>query len=461
MAMEEKQQKKAARSSFSGRFGYVMAVVGSAVGLGSIWRFPYLAAQYGGGIFLIVYLVLTVTFGHTLLMSETALGRMTQKSPVGAFESFGKKLPFRLGGWINAIVPMLIVPYYCVIGGWVIKYLFEYLVGNSTGVAVDGYYSSFVASFTSVEVCFLLFAAMTIIAVYMGVSKGVEKVSTFMMPLLVVLGIVVSFYSVTRPGAWEGVKFFFIPNFSKFSIMTVVAAMGQMFYSLSIAMGVLYTYGSYIKKDVDVNKTSRQVEFFDTAISLLSGLMIIPAVFAFSGGNAEMLQSGPALMFITLPKVFESMGFERIVGIVFFVMVVFAALPSSISLMESGVSTFMDQTGWSRKKSCTAMGAIILLLGTACALGQNLWSFIQPFGMSILDFFDFLTSSILMPIAAIATCLLIVRAVGVRTVIKEIQQSSNFNSGKFYDFSVRFLAPVFLIVILLSSIAGALGWINI
>ena len=334
--MEENRKAEKKRSSFSGRLGYVLAVAGSAVGLGNIWRFPYLAAKYGGGIFLLVYLVLVVTFGYALIVSETALGRMTRRSPIGAFAKFGKGLPFRFGGWINAAVPLLIVPDYCVIGGWVCKYLFEYLRGGTMELAQDAYFSTFLGSAGGVEGWFLLFAALTIGIILLGVEKGVERMSKIMMPMLVVLAVFVAIYSVTRPGALEGVKYLLIPNFSNFSLMTVVAAMGQMFYSLSIAMGVLYTYGSYLPKDVDIEKSTGQVELFDTAIAVLAGLMVIPAVFAFSGGDAQALQAGPSLMFITLPKVFASMGFGRFAGVAFFLLVLFAAL----TMMGFGVAVF-------------------------------------------------------------------------------------------------------------------------
>ena len=283
--------QSAKRASFSGKIGYVLAVAGSAVGLGNIWRFPYLAAKYGGGIFLLVYLILTVSFGYVLIMSETALGRMTRKSPVGAFQTFGKTKSFKIGGWLNAIIPMLIVPYYSSIGGWVIKYLAEYLKGNVQTVAQDGYFTEFISDSFQVEAWFIVFSILVFCVILAGVENGVERVSKIMMPILVILAVIVAIYSVTRPGAIEGVKYFLIPNPKHFSAMTVVAAMGQMFYSLSIAMGILYTYGSYIGKDVDLEKSTTQVEIFDTAIAMLAGLMIIPAVFAFSGGNPDDLQA--------------------------------------------------------------------------------------------------------------------------------------------------------------------------
>lgn len=461
VSSEHSNQTAISRSSFSGKVGYVLAVAGSAVGLGNIWRFPYLAAKYGGGMFLLTYLILMLTFGYTLIISETVLGRMTRKSPVGAFGTFGKSLPYKFGGWINAVIPMLIVPYYCAIGGWVTRYLFEYLKGNASLLAEDTNFTDFISDGVSVEIWFLVFTFMVVLVIIAGVTAGVERVSKIMMPLLVILAIFVAGFSVTRPGAFEGVKYFLIPNLENFSWMTVVAAMGQMFYSLSIAMGILYTYGSYMKKDVDVEKSTTQVEIFDTAIAMLAGLMIIPAVFAFSGGAPETLQAGPSLMFITIPKVFASMGFGNIAGTLFFLMVLFAALTSAISLAETGVSTFEDQLGWSRRSCSLLMGVIMLALGSASALGFSVLSFVTILGMSILDFFDFLSNSIMMPLAALSTCILIIRVVGFRAIAEEVERSSAFRRKKMYNFFLKYLAPICIVVILLSSVANVMGWITL
>ena len=258
------------RSSFSGKLGYVLSAAGASVGLGNIWRFPYLAAKYGGGIFLLIYILLALTFGYTMIVAETAIGRMTKKSPVGAFSSFGKSKWLSAGGWINAIIPVLIVPYYSVIGGWVIKYLVEYIKGNGQKLAADGYFSDFISNGASTEICFTVFALFTLAIIYAGVRNGIERVSKFMMPILIVLSVIIAMYSVTRPGALEGVKYFLVPNVKNFSWMTVVAAMGQMFYSLSIAMGILITFGSYMKKDVSIEDSTRNVEVFDTAIAIMA-----------------------------------------------------------------------------------------------------------------------------------------------------------------------------------------------
>ena len=452
---------KVERSSFSSRLGFVLSAAGSAVGLGNIWRFPYLAAKYGGGIFLLVYLLLVLSFGYTMIVAESALGRRTKKSPVGAFTHYGKDWMFRFGGWINAVIPILIVPYYSVIGGWVSKYLYAYCRGEVTALAGDDYFSSFITSGGKTEFWFLLFSAATMFIIYMGVQNGIERVSTIMMPILIVLAVAIAVYAVTRPGALQGVSYFLVPNFRNFSWMTVVAAMGQMFYSLSIAMGILMTFGSYMKDDVSIEEATRHVELFDTAIAILAGLMIIPAVFAFSGGNPDVLKAGPSLMFITMPKIFASMGFGQPAGIMFFLLVLFAALTSAIALAESAVSTFEDELHWSRKRSSLVVFALMLVLGSLSALGYGPLAMVRIIGMQLLDFFDFLTNSVMMPIAALTTCLLIVRVVGVNTVAAEVtKDGAPFKRRLIFNFMIKYLCPFFVAIILFSSIASLLGWIK-
>lgn len=448
------------RSSFSGKIGFVLAAAGASVGLGNIWRFPYLAAKYGGGIFLLVYIVLALTFGYAMIMAETSLGRMTGKSPVGAYGTFGSSKLLKAGGWINAIIPVLIVPYYSVIGGWVIKYLVSYILGQGSQLAADGYFGSFISSGVSTELCFIAFALFTLAIIFAGVRNGIERVSKVMMPILVVLSLVIAVYSVTRPGAMAGVKYFLVPNLEGFSWMTVVSAMGQVFYSLSIAMGILVTFGSYMKKDISIEGSTRNVEVFDTAIAIMAGLMIIPAVFAFSGGNPETLQAGPSLMFITIPKVFDSMGMGTAVGILFFLLVLFAAVTSSIALTESAVSTFEDEFGWGRKKSTVIVGVVMLVLGSLSSLGYGPLAGVTILGMQFLDFFDFLTNSVMMPIAAVATCLLVSRVIGVDKIEEEVTLNGNpFRRKRIFNVMIRYICPVFAVIILLSSVANAFGFI--
>ena len=458
---KERMEDKEKRSTFSGKIGFVLSAAGASVGLGNIWRFPYLAAKYGCGIFLLIYIILALTFGYTMIVAETALGRMTKKSPVGAFASFGKSGWLSAGGWINAIIPVLIVPYYSVIGGWVIKYLVEYVMGHGARLAEDGYFSAFIADGVSTELCFIVFSLCTLAVIYAGVRNGVERVSKLMMPVLVVLSVVIAVYSVTRPGALAGVKYFLVPNLANFSWMTVVAAMGQMFYSLSIAMGILVTFGSYMKKDISIEGSTKNVEIFDTAIAIMAGLMIIPAVFAFSGGDPDTLQAGPALMFITIPKVFASMGLGTFVGILFFLLVLCAAVTSSIALTESAVSTFQDELGWGRKKATVIVGVIMLALGTLSSLGYGVLGGVKLIGMQFLDFFDFLTNSVMMPVAAIATCLLVSRVIGVKKIEEEVLHGEGtFKRKRVFNFMIRWLCPIFAAIILLSSVANAFGWIS-
>ena len=325
----------------------------------------------------------------------------------------------------------------------------------------DGYFTDFISNGLSTEICFLIFALFTLLIIYAGVRNGIERVSKCMMPILVVLSVIIAIYSVTRPGALAGVTYFLIPNIENFSWMTVVTAMGQMFYSLSIAMGILITFGSYMKKDISIEESTRNVEVFDTAIAIMAGLMIIPAVFAFSGGDPDTLQAGPSLMFITIPKVFESMGLGTFVGILFFLLVLFAAVTSSIALTESAVSTFEDELGWNRHKSTLLIGVIMIALGSLSSLGYGPLANITIMGMQFLDFFDFLTNSVMMPIAAIATCLLVSRVVGFQRIEEEVLEGeSTFRRKKIFNFMIQYLCPVFAAIILISSVANAFGWIS-
>ncbi|WP_026664698.1 sodium-dependent transporter [Butyrivibrio sp. FC2001] len=449
------------RSSFSGKIGYVLAAAGASVGLGNIWRFPYLCARYGGGIFLLVYIILALTFGYTMIIAETAIGRTTKKSPVGAFRELGKNEQMQIGGWINAIIPMLIVPYYSVIGGWVCKYLYEYITADAATIATDDFFVNFITDGSKAELWFIIFMLLVVLVIIMGVENGIEKVSKFIMPILLILAVAISVYSVSRPGALAGVKYMLLPDMKHFSWMTVVSAMGQMFYSLSIAMGILITFGSYVKDDVSIEESTKQVEIFDTGIAVLASLMIIPAVFSFSGGDPDSLNAGPSLMFITMPKIFASMGFGKVIGILFFALVLFAAVTSAIALTESAVSTFTDEFKCSRGKATGIMVLIMVGLGSLSSLGNGPLSNITIFKMQFLDFFDFLTNSVMMPIAAFAICMLVVNHMGVEKVEEEVTLNGHpFRRRAVFRFMIRFLCPLFVIIILFSSVAQVLGLIR-
>ncbi|MBQ6990359.1 MAG: sodium-dependent transporter [Clostridia bacterium] len=447
-----------ARSNFSGKLGFVLAAAGSAVGLGNIWRFPYLAAKYGGGVFLLVYIALSVTFGFSLMIAEVALGRKTGLSAIGAFEKLNKKYSFI--GYLAALVPVIILPYYSVIGGWVTKYLTAYIAGDSQ-VASDGYFNSFIQSDGAPICFFLIYIAITALVVLFGVEKGVEKVSKIMMPVLVVLSLGIAVYVCFIPGAGAGVAYYLLPDFSHFSIMTVVAAMGQLFYSMSLAMGIMITYGSYMKKDVNLESSVHQIEVFDTGIAFLAGMMIIPAVFAFSGGDESALSAGPGLMFITLPKVFESIPGGRYLGILFFVLVLFAALTSSISLMETVVSILQDKLKIGRKLACLIVFLGSFLLGLLSALGYGSLGHIKLLGMQFLDFFDFISNSVLMPITALLTCIFVGYIVKPKIIAEEVELSGRFRWQRMFDVMIKYVAPIFMLVILISSVLSAFQIITI
>jgi len=444
------------RSSFSGRLGFVLAAAGSAVGLGNIWRFPYLAAKYGGGTFLLVYLIGAITFGFARMIAEIAIGRKTGLSVIGAYKALDKR--FSWLGYFSAAIPIIIFPYYSVIGGWVIKYFFTFITGNMEAAAGDAYFTGFIGSTAEPIGWFFLFIGLTAIIVLFGVQKGIEKVSKLMMPVLVVLIVFICGYILTLDGSMEGVAYYILPHMSDLSIKTIVAAIGQLFYSMSLAMGIMVTYGSYMKKENSLEGCVRNIEIFDTAIAFLAGLMIIPSVFVFSGGDPSALGAGPGLMFITLPKVFASMKMGTAIGVLFFVLVFFAALTSAISLMETIVSIFRDKFGWSRTFACIFVTVVSLIMGIPSSLGFGPLAFISWMGMSILDIMDFVSNSIMMPIAAIGTCILVGFVIKPSTIAEEVKETDGtFKSEKLFTVMIKWIAPICLIIILGSSILTALG----
>ena len=447
---------KSSRSNFTSRVGFILSAAGSAVGLGNIWRFPYLAAQYGGGTFLLCYIILAVTFGFALMTAEIALGRKTGLSAIGAFSALNQR--YRFVGVLVTLVPVIIFPYYSVIGGWVIKYFFTFLTGGVSAAAEDNYFTGFISGVSEPIVWFLIFTAIAAAVVICGVEKGIEKVSKIMMPLLVVLIVGISLYVLTIDGAIDGVKYYILPHMSDFSIKTLLSAMGQLFYSMSLAMGIMITYGSYMKKSTNLESSVRQIEIFDTGIAFFAGLMIVPAVFAFSGGDASALRAGPGLMFITLPKVFASIKLGGFLGTVFFVLVFFASITSAISLMETIVSILMDFFHWSRRKTSILVFLYSLLMGIPSSLGFGIWDFIQPLGMSILDAWDFISNSVLMPIVALLTCFFVGFVIKPQTIIEEAcAEGASFKGKHLFTVVIKWVAPIILVAILISSILNALG----
>lgn len=447
------------RGSFTGGLGFIFAAAGSAIGLGNLWRFPYLAAQYGGGIFILVYIILALTFGFTLMITEIAIGRKTGTSPILAYEKLDKRFGFI--GYIAAAIPVIIFPYYCVIGGWVVKYMFLYLTGDHMQAAEDGYFASFIGSTASPLIFFGIFLLLNVCIVVAGVDGGIEKVSKILMPILLVLMVGVCIYVCFIPGTWEGIKYYLTPDFSKFSFKTVCGAMGQMFYSMSLAMGIMITYGSYMKKDVSIPKSVGRIEFFDTLVAILAGFMIIPVLYAFSGEEG-LNASGPGLMFVSLPKVFDGMAGGRILGFVFFALVLFAALTSAVSVMEAVVSCMSDKFGITRKKASFITVIIAILLGVPSSMGNGAWSSIKLLGMDFLSFFDYLSNSVLMPIVAFLTCILIGWIVGIKPVEEEVTlNQTEFPRKKMYQVMIKYIAPVLLLIILVVYTLAQFGIISL
>ncbi len=451
---------KGERAVWSSKWAFILAAAASAVGLGNLWRFPYLAAKYGGGMFLLTYVVLVFTFGISLLLLEIALGRKTGLSAIGAFKSFGKKYSFI--GFFASLIPFIITPYYCVIGGWVTKYFVAYFADGPAALADGTYFTSFIAGNPETFLWMLLFMGLSFFVVARGVKGGIEKANLVMMPALIVMAVGLVIYTLVQPGALEGAAYYLVPDFSKFSPELVISAMGQMFFSLSLAMGIMITYGSYVAKKESLTTSAIRVGGFDLGVSFLAGLMIVPAAFvALGSGEAVAETAGPGLMFIVLPQMFATFGDAAVaIGAVFFALVIFAALTSAISLTETCVSIISDATAWSRKKSIAVTFIIIAVAGIFVNLGYNGLSFIQPLGegTTILDFADFLSNSVMMPLAALMTCIFVGWIIKPKTLIDEIAVSAPFKARKAWSIMIKYIAPVLVVIILIAYVAATFGF---
>ncbi len=460
MAEKTKTNSSVNKGGFGSKIGFVLAAAGSAVGLGNIWRFPYLAAKYGGGIFLLVYIIFAVTFGFTLMITEIAIGRRTGKSVIGAYKAVDKR--FSALGLLAAAVPTLILPYYCVIGGWVTKYMVEFITVHGHTVATETYgdgsvtfFDNFISHPMQPTIFFVIYVVLNASVVMLGVQKGIEILSKFLMPVLLIIIIGISIYTLTLDGAVEGLKYYVLPNFKGFTfdqlLKTIVGAMGQLFYSMSLAMGIMITYGSYMRKEDSLEHSVRQVEIFDTLVAFLAGLIIVPAVFVFSGGSTEKLNAGPSLMFKTLPAVFDNMPAGEIIGGAFFILVTLAALTSSISLMETVTAVVMEKFKLGRVVSCLIVIAVTLALGMLSVLGYSTWSGVNIAGMQFLDFFDFITNNVMMPVLAFLTCILIGYAAKTTYVEEEVLHGEKkFKAKLLFRVMIKYVCPVCMIIILLT-----------
>ena len=451
------------RMSFSGSIGFVLAAAGSAVGLGNLWRFPYLAAKDGGGLFLVVYLILAVTFGFTMMVSEIAIGRKTKQSALTAYGRLHQK-----SGWIGAVatvVPFLIMPYYCVIGGWVLKYAVTFVTGQAEAACQPEYFNQFISAPVEPLVLTVIFLAFVAAVIFLGVNKGIETISKVLMPILLVCVVGIAVFSMTVQGdkhsGWEGMKVYLVPDLSGMGFQDVfrilLDAMGQLFYSISVAMGIMVTYGSYFRDENNLVKSVNRIEIFDTIVAFLAGVMIVPSVYAFLGEEG-LQQAGPGLMFQALPKVFVAMGpVGNFVGAAFFIMVFFAALTSAISIMEVVVASVMDRFGWKRVKSSVFETLAALVIGVVICMGYNVLPFSLPLpngtNAQLLDLFDYVSNNILMPVVALGTCILIGWIVKPGTVIDEATKNGEtFQRRRVYVVMVKFIAPLMLLLLLMVSL---------
>ena len=442
----------AERHLFSNRMGFILATAGAAVGLGNIWRFPYLAAEYGGGIFLLIYLLLVVTLGFTIMITEIAIGRSTGCGVLGAFAKISRK--WRFIGYLSLMVPCIILPYYSVIGGWVMKYGFEFITGGGAGIAsnAEGFFAAFTGSIASPIFWSVLFILITAVIMLFGVKKGIERTSRILMPVLFVMLIGLAIYCICMPGGLDGLAYYLYPDFSKFSFEAVVAAMGQLFYSLTLGFGVMITYGSYLAKKENLEKSVHIIEIFDTGVAVLAGLLIVPAAFVFSGGSPESLGAGPGLMFEALPQVFETFPGGDIVGALFFICVFFAALTSAICMYEVPVAALMEKFSIRRPAAVGIVTVFSIAVAVFVCLGYNVLDFVAISGYNIFGILDFFANSLLLPVVAILTCLLIGWIVKPKVVIDEIEDGGHvFKMKKVYLFVLKFFAPVAITLILLSN----------
>ncbi len=453
MAQETKHAQHE-RSAWSGKMAFILAGAASAVGLGNLWRFPTLAAKYGGGMFILTYFILAFTFGVSLLLLETALGRKTKLSVIGAFGSLRKRWKFV--GVLAAAVPFIITPYYCIIGGWVTKYLASYVAEGANAVAADGFFTSFITDPIFTYVFMIIFMLLCIGVVALGVKNGIEKANMVMMPLLLVMAIGISVFVLMQPGAAEGAAYYLIPDFSKFSADLVINALGQMFYSLSLAMGIMVTYGSYLDRKENLTESVASIAGFDLIVSFLAGLMIVPAAFLALGlGEGGTMTAGPSLMFVTLPTVFQGMGgVATVIGIIFFVLVLFAAATSAISLIEACTSIIQDGMHWSRGKSLFACSIFVIAAGCFINAGYNGLIWIEPLGpgTQLLDFFDFISNSVMMPIVALLTCVFVGWIIKPKAIIDEVRASSKFALAGPWTVMIKYVAPILVIVILVWNV---------
>lgn len=469
MAENGKKQKK--EGGFTGQIGFVMAAAGSAVGVGNLWRFPYLAAKDGGGLFIVIYLILTLTFGFTLLTSDIAIGRRTQMSSVKAY---GKMSPrWKFLGILTFLVPVIIMTYYAVIGGWITRYIVAFLTGEGKAAATDSFFTDFITNPKQSVLYAVLFMLITALIVYNGVEKGIEKCSSILMPILLIMVIVIAVFAltlkntdaegITRTGL-QGFRVYLMPDLEGLTLsrfmQILLDAMSQIFFSLSVSMGIMITYGSYIQKDVDLNASVHQIEFIDAFVALLAGTMIIPSIYAFEG--IEGMKAGPSLMFVSLPKVFSSMGgIGGFFGAAFFLMAGFAALTSCVSVLETIAANCMEILHTGRRDTTIALAGIYIAASVIVALGYSLFYMEVPLPNGsigqILDIMDYISNSFMMPFISLLSAILIGWVVGPQWIVEEMEYGGRrFGLKRLYRIMIKYVVPVIMLILFLQSM-GILG----
>ena len=446
--------KTSSRGHFSSSFGFIIAAAGASIGLGNIWKFPYVAGSSGGGLFVIFYLFFALILGVPLLMTEISIGRKTGLNPIGAFNKLDNKWTFV--GVFGVLASFLILSYYSVVGGWVIKYFAAYLTGENFTGGTSSYFKQFIENPVEPVIWHLVFMAITAFIVIGGVSKGIEKVSKIMLPGLFILMIFLAIRSLTLNNASEGLAFFLKPHLKQLAtfedtINVMATALGQVFFSLSIGTGIGITYGSYLKKDSNIPKNSFIITGLDSLIAFLAGITILPAVFSF---NLEPT-AGPGLIFEILPQVFDSLPLGRIFGIIFFLLVFFAAVTSSISMLEVVASYFIDRFGIKRRTATIILALLTGGIGIICSLSFGILSDFSIFGHSFFNFLGYLTDKILMPLTGILTCIYIGHIYKVNRLAEEIAigtKSGKLKMQGLFNFLISWVAPVLILVIFLFEI---------
>lgn len=437
------------RENWSSKAGFILAAAGSAIGLGNIWKFPYSVGTNGGGAYVAVYLLFLVLIGTPLMLAAITLGRKTQLSVFGAYKSIDKRWSFV--GFLAVICGFVILAFYSSVGGWVLYYFKNAVMGNlntKDPKVLAGIFSNMMNSPATLIVYQLIFMALTMLIVINGIKKGIEVTSKVMMPGLFILLIIIAIRSVTLEGSMEGIKFLLVPDFSKITLEVAKNAMAQVFFSLSIGMGVMITYGSYLDKEVNLLSTAVSIPALDTLAALIAGFATIPAVFALGFEVGE----GPGLMFITLPAVFASMPLGQIFCIAFFLMVTFAALTSSMSMLEISVSYFVDELKKDRKKSTLAVGIVIFLMGIPASLSLVQGSSFYIGSLSFFDIYDKLSSNILLTTGAFLLSIFVAWILTTKEAVKEIELSGiRFKLAPVWSFLVKYVVPIGVFIILFNS----------